>query len=160
AEPAWAAATGHTSAAATPAHVPHSLRAYRASPLPTPTAREPEKTEAQDEQEERQDEHAPEPGPSSSVVLEDKTAEPPQGAVSVTLLGRITLAVHGRQVRPHRRASYEVLAYLAAHPAGVRLETAVDAMWPHDAPHRSIRRFLDACTAVRSACRPLLGEEV
>jgi len=151
--------SGHTWPATTSGQLHQSLRAYRDSPVPTPTAAEPEKTEAQDEQEERRDEHAPEPGPSSSVVLEDETAEPPQGAVSVTLLGRITLAVHGRQVRPHRRASYEVLAYLAAHPAGVRLETAVDAMWPHDAPHRSIRRFHDACTAVRSACRPLLGEE-
>ena len=151
--------SGHTWPATTSGQLHQSLRAYRDSPVPTPTAAEPERAEMQDEQEERQDEHAPEPGPSSSVVFEDETAEPPQGAVSVTLLGRITLAVHGRQVRPHRRASYEVLAYLAAHPAGVRLETAVDAMWPHDAPHRSIRRFHDACTAVRSACRPLLGEE-
>lgn len=81
------------------------------------------------------------------------------GAVSVSVLGPITLAVHGHQVRPNRRAAYEVLAYLAAHQSGARLETTVDAMWPHDAPHRGIRRFHDACTAVRSACRPHLGED-
>ncbi|WP_150236393.1 OmpA family protein [Nocardiopsis quinghaiensis] len=94
------------------------------------------------------------PPPSSEESTATRTR-----AVSVTVLGRITLAVHGQQVRPHRRAAYEVLAYLATHPAGVRLEAAVDAMWPHDAPHRGIRRFHDACTAVRTACRPLLGED-
>lgn len=87
------------------------------------------------------------------------TSPQASGTVSITVLGRITLAVHGQQVRPHRRAAYEVLAYLAAHSAGARLETAVDAMWPADASHRGIRRFHDACTAVRTACRPLLGED-
>lgn len=97
--------------------------------------------------------------PTTSPPLSEENVESRPGAVSVTVLGRVTLAVHGQQIRPHRRASYEVLAYLAAHPTGVRLEAAVDAMWPHDAPHRGIRRFHDACTAVRTACRPLLGED-
>ncbi|WDZ92835.1 OmpA family protein [Nocardiopsis sp. HUAS JQ3] len=98
----------------------------------------------------------PEPGAEAAAP---RQAEASAGAVSVTVLGRITLAVHGQQVRPHRRAAYEVLSYLAAHPAGVRLEAAVDAMWPQDTGHRAIRRWHDACTSVRTACRPLLGED-
>ncbi|MEU0492149.1 OmpA family protein [Nocardiopsis sp. NPDC006139] len=104
------------------------------------------------------------PDPAPEPVQEDPVSGPPPadatpaGAVSVTVLGRITLAVRGRQVRPHRRTASEVLAYLAAHPAGVRMEAAVDAMWPAEAPHRAIRRWHDACTAVRTALRPDLGE--
>lgn len=101
------------------------------------------------------------PEPASGTAAGDPLPADatPAGTVSVTVLGRITLAVHGRQVRPHRRTASEVLAYLAAHPAGVRMEAAVDAMWPADAPHRAIRRWHDACTAVRTALRPDLGED-
>ncbi|WP_160050829.1 OmpA family protein [Nocardiopsis sp. FR4] len=108
------------------------------------------------EEADRADAEAAEANPNPAPPADQGGAE---GAVSVTVLGRITLAVRGQQVRPHRRAAYEVLAYLAAHPAGVRLEAAVDAMWPQDTGHRAIRRWHDACTAVRTSCRPLLGEE-
>lgn len=82
------------------------------------------------------------------------------GAVALTVLGeRITLAASGHQVKPGRRAAYEVLAYLATHhPEGTRLEAAIEHMWPETAPHRAVRRFHDAVSAARSACRTHLGE--
>src|SRR5699024_1615674 len=82
------------------------------------------------------------------------------GAVALTVLGeRITLAASGHQVKPVRRAAYEVLAYLATHhPEGTRLEAAIEHMWPETAPHRAVRRFHDAVSAARSACRTHLGE--
>lgn len=142
-----------------------SLAAHREAPAAPPRQK---KTPPQDQEADQgQDQEKPPPGerpsePTSSGALptedSDTAADTTQGTVSVTVLGPITLAAHGYQVRPHRRAAYEVLAYLAAHPQGVRLETAVDEMWPQEAPHRAIRRFHDACTAVRSACRPHLGE--
>ncbi|MEV6820971.1 OmpA family protein [Nocardiopsis dassonvillei] len=121
---------------------------------PVEDTKDTEDAHAADETEEHEPE--PESGAEAATPHQAKTSA---GAVSVTALGRITLAVHGHQVRPHRRAAYEVLSYLAAHPTGVRLEAAVDAMWPQDTGHRAIRRWHDACTSVRTACRPLLGED-
>src|SRR5699024_6904622 len=82
------------------------------------------------------------------------------GAVALTVLGeRITLAASGHQVKPGRRAAYEVLAYLATrHPEGTRLEAAIEHMWPETAPPRAVRRSHAAVSAARSACRPHLGE--
>lgn len=137
--------------ATTPADdLERALQNHRETPGPTPELEE-EKTSGAAH---GQDEHrAP-----TSTPSKDTAHEPSPGAVAVTVLGPVTLSVHGKQVRPARKPAYEVLAYLAAHPAGARLEAAVDAMWPEETPHRAIRRFHDACTSVRSACRPDLGE--
>ncbi|MFL1427533.1 MULTISPECIES: OmpA family protein [unclassified Nocardiopsis] len=124
------------------------------------TARHVPATEPSDDTTDTTDpDTAPEPAPGTAATDPPPADATPAGAVSVTVLGRITLAVHGRQVRPHRRTASEVLAYLAAHPAGVRMEAAVDAMWPAEAPHRAIRRWHDACTSIRAALRPDLGED-
>lgn len=155
---------GHRWAPTTSPTLQRTLMAHREAPAAQPR----QKTPPQDQEADRdQDQEKPPPGERTSEptsgsppVEEDGDTETDvtQGAVSVTVLGTITLAAHGHQVRPHRRAAYEVLAYLAAHPQGVRLEAAVDEMWPQETPHRAIRRFHDACTAVRSACRSHLGE--
>lgn len=133
-----------------------TLTRHPGTPEPTDEAND----DIEDEEVEEDEQDRPDPAPATPSSSTDPAGSDAShtGAVSVSVLGPITLAVHGHQVRPSRRTAYEVLAYLAAHPAGVRLETAVDAMWPHDAPHRGIRRFHDACTAVRSACREHLGE--
>ncbi|MBE2997174.1 OmpA family protein [Nocardiopsis sp. HNM0947] len=99
-------------------------------------------------------------GPSSTPAPSSGNGDPPAGAVALTVLGeRITLAACGHQVKPGRRAAYEVLAYLAVHhPDGTRLEAAIEHMWPETAPHRAVRRFHDAVSAARSACREHLEE--
>ncbi|WP_435110488.1 OmpA family protein [Nocardiopsis synnemataformans] len=151
AEAPFTEAIGHRWAPATPAELHRALLAHH----DTPTADFPDIDEVGGA-----DIQEPEPEPEPAVEASTPhQAEASAGAVSVTVLGRITLAVHGQQVRPHRRAAYEVLSYLAAHPAGVRMEAAVDAMWPQDTGHRAIRRWHDACTSVRTACRPLLDED-
>lgn len=157
--------SGHRWAPTTPPTLQRTLAAHREAPAAPPRQKKtpPQDQEAdqgQDQEKPPPGEHASEPTSGAPPTEEDgdTAADITQGAVSVTVLGTITLAAHGHQVRPHRRAAYEVLTYLAAHPQGVRLETAVDEMWPQEAPHRAIRRFHDACTAVRSACRPHLGE--
>lgn len=148
----FAEAVGHRWATTASSELYRALLTRHDTPLEN--IEDTEDAHAADETEEPEPE--PEPGAEAATPHQ---AEAPAGTVSVTVLGRITLAVHGHQVRPHRRAAYEVLSYLAAHPSGVRLEAAVDAMWPQDTGHRAIRRWHDACTSVRTACRPLLGEE-
>lgn len=148
----FAEAVGHHWATTASAELYRALLTRHDTPVED--TEDTEDAHAADETEEP--EPAPEPGVEAAAL---RQAEASAGAVSVTVLGRITLAVHGHQVRPHRRAAYEVLSYLAAHPVGVRLEAAVDAMWPQDTGHRAIRRWHDACTSVRTACRPLLGED-
>jgi DNA-binding SARP family transcriptional activator len=135
-------------------HLRHALRRHRArgtpapspEPEPQPKGDEPGNGYAQDQDEDQEQ--------ASSGELHAPTPH----SVSVTVLGHISLSVYGTRVRPHRRSALEVLAYLAAHPAGVRLDAAVDTMWPADTGHRAIRRFHDACTAIRTACRPALGD--
>ncbi|WP_435107152.1 OmpA family protein [Nocardiopsis synnemataformans] len=146
--PPFADVVGHRWAPTTSTELLQALTRHQSSPTPTKAS----------EQDDDHDDETREVAPSQASP-EGSISPQTSGTVSITVLGRITLAVHGQQVRPHRRAAYEVLAYLAAHPAGARLEAAVDAMWPADASHRGIRRFHDACTAVRTACRPLLGED-
>lgn len=142
---------GHRWALATPQRLHQALAAHRNVPATPPQAQDPVADSPQEEA-------SPDEPSSTGSPPTDGETDVELGAVSVTVLGAITLAAHGQQVRPHRRAAYEVLAYLAAHPAGARLDTAVDAMWPEEPPHRAIRRFHDACTAVRSAVRERLGE--
>ncbi|MFE6385284.1 OmpA family protein [Nocardiopsis dassonvillei] len=152
ADPPFAEAVGHRWATTTSAELYRALLTRHDTPVED--TEDTEHADVVDGIEEPEPE--PEPGAEAAAP---RQAEASAGAVSVTVLGRTTLAVHGQQVRPHRRAAYEVLSYLATHPAGVRLEAAVDAMWPQDTGHRAIRRWHDACTSVRTACRPLLGEE-
>ncbi|GAB3726763.1 hypothetical protein GCM10027590_32320 [Nocardiopsis nanhaiensis] len=172
AEAPLAEITGHAWPGTAPGPLHRKLMRHHDAPTPAaPAHAEPDQSrhtkesaepvQSTDFQEsaEPQHEHAPEPGQASTdPPAEEEEAPPPPGAVQVTVLGSITLAVHGHQVRPHRQTAFEVLAYLAAHPAGVRLEAAAEDMWPEQASHRGIRRFHDACTALRSACRPALGE--
>lgn len=150
--------SGHRWAPATPHTLHQALVAHRDAPADPPQ----DQASATDSRQEEAPPGEPESEPASTspppAEDDDTGTDALRGAVSVTVLGTITLAAHGQQVRPHRRAAYEVLAYLAAHPTGVRLEAAVEEMWPEETGHRAIRRFHDACTAVRSACRPILGE--
>lgn len=144
----------------TPAAVSDAAQARRsaspatADPPETAPARaestEPEEHIEQDP--EQQEAQEPTPAPAA-----DQPGSAPR--VSVTVLGPPTLSVDGTRVRPHRRAAWEVLTFLAAHASGVRLDAAAEQMWPHDAPHSGIRRFHGACTSLRNACRPLLGEQ-
>lgn len=162
AEGSLADLAGHHWAGTTPAGLDQTLQGHREPPAEAPEPTEPETSEPA-ESDHSELEHDKDtrlshhPGAETPTPAQESAQEPPPGTVSVTVLGPITLSVQGRQVHPHRRAAYEVLAYLAAHPQGVRLEAAAEAMWPEEAPHRGIRRFHDACTSVRSACRPLLG---
>ncbi|KOX23825.1 OmpA family protein [Nocardiopsis sp. NRRL B-16309] len=127
-------------------HLRHALRRHRVRGTPSP---EPRQSGSEPGSGRVQEEHRESSGEPRS---------PTPRSVSVTVLGHISLSVDGTRVRPHRRSALEVMAYLAAHPAGARLDAVVDAMWPADTGHRGIRRFHDACTAIRTACRPALGE--
>lgn len=150
--------SGHRWDPATPQTLHQALGAHRETSAAPPQDQAPATDSPQEEAPPGEPEAEPVSASPPPAEADDTGTDIARGAVSVTVLGTITLAAHGQQVRPHRRAAYEVLAYLAAHPTGVRLETAVDDMWPEESPHRAIRRFHDACTAVRSACRPILGE--
>ncbi|MDA2807170.1 OmpA family protein [Nocardiopsis suaedae] len=84
---------------------------------------------------------------------EGPEAEAPERPVRLRVLGRVGLTVGGKAAVPRRRSAYEVAAYLALHPDGVRLERAVEDMWPEDIATRSTRRFHDAVSALRGAVR-------
>lgn len=84
---------------------------------------------------------------------EGSDAEAPERPVRLRVLGRVGLTAGGKAAVPRRRSAYEVAAYLALHPDGVRLERAVEDMWPEDIATRSTRRFHDAVSALRGAVR-------
>ncbi|MDA8370674.1 MAG: OmpA family protein [Nocardiopsaceae bacterium] len=108
---------------------------------------------------------APEPQPP----LELRGPEPAKGVshwtdpqrpvVYLRMFGAMRVRVAGQDVELHRRTGYEVAAYLAVHREGVRLETAIEEMWPDLGRHSGTRRFHDAATALRNAARDVLGDD-
>ncbi|GAB3474757.1 OmpA family protein [Nocardiopsis coralliicola] len=82
-------------------------------------------------------------------------AQPARSArpVRLQVLGRIRITVHGAPAAPRRRTALEIATYLSQHPDGVRLDAAIEDMWPAEQVVRATRRAHDAISALRAATR-------
>lgn len=87
---------------------------------------------------------------------EQKTTQPP---VRLQLLGRVRITVDGTRVDVRRNSAYEVAAYLAVHPDGIRRDHAIEDMWPQQDPRRVTHRFHDAVSSLRHLLRPSQGQD-
>ncbi|MFC7741075.1 OmpA family protein [Nocardiopsis composta] len=139
---------------------PPATRGHVLDALLTPPPQEPQpalgsavEEEPADAPEDTGPQHTEETEGPASEEQDEKTAEPP---VRLQVLGRITLKIHGRTLAPRRRAAHEAAAYLTLHPDGVRLDRAVEEMWPGEPATRATRRFHDAVSALRAAIRGAL----
>ncbi|GAA3744532.1 OmpA family protein [Salinactinospora qingdaonensis] len=101
----------------------------------------------------------PSSGEGSPAEADTLDEAPRSRDVRLHLLGRIRITVAGEPVELRRHSAYEVAAYLAVHPGGVRRDAAIEDMWPQDEPRRATRRFHDAVSTLRRLLRPVQGQD-
>ncbi|PSK89943.1 transcriptional activator [Murinocardiopsis flavida] len=101
----------------------------------------------------------PSPTPAPAQPSSGQPAQETPAPTTLRVLGRITLTADGQALTLRRRSAFEVAAYLATRPDGVRMERAIEDMWPGENAARATRRFHDATSALRTALRPFLGEQ-
>jgi DNA-binding SARP family transcriptional activator len=85
-----------------------------------------------------------EPAPQAEQAREDD-----QRAVSIAVLG--PLAVDGLAHKIKRAATYELLAYLAFHPAGASRDELTEAIWPGQDPKRTRPRLWQSVSEAKRA---------
>lgn len=79
--------------------------------------------------------------------------DPSAGRVGLRLLGPLEL-VGCKKKQPRRKATRELLAFLALQHGQVSRDELIEALWPGEEPRRSAERFYQAATEARQ----LLGD--
>lgn len=88
-------------------------------------------------------------------------SQPGSAAIEIAVLGPEHVVVGGEEVRTGVRAkARELLAFLAAHPAGATWEAAADALWPEADAQRGNDRFRTVLGNVRTLRERLEGADL
>jgi DNA-binding SARP family transcriptional activator len=122
---------------------------------PVPPAHEPFSTEASLEPAGTPDVPPAEPASAAAPDGDRPEARP---LVTVRLLGAYQIQAGDGVIGQGLRVSaWELLAYVLAHPGGVTIEQAVEALWPDTALGKERQQFWNALGNLRSVLREASG---
>jgi outer membrane protein OmpA-like peptidoglycan-associated protein/DNA-binding SARP family transcriptional activator len=104
---------------------------------------------------------SPSPGTPSATVLKTKAAPPASEQtrpVRLQLLGTLRVdTTQGEVTTGLRRSARELLALLAANPAGITRDASIEAMWPDRDPQAASKQFHTAINNARQVLRQHSG---
>lgn len=98
------------------------------------------------------------PGRRTPAHHESPSGEASSRPVRLEVFGPVRLRAAGQPLsRGVRRAAFEILAYLAAHPDGITHDRLLEDLWPDHTVNQATHKLNDATYSLRTKLRPLIG---